>query len=118
MIEGLKLAFTGEEIVRAIDEKIDSHQATIQFKRDEIAGTFEHKEGIRSQVPLEAVENEILEVEHCIRTLMMYRDRLLPKETYLLGRRDLKRANLMPKRPEPLAEFDPEKEIRWVTRVD
>jgi hypothetical protein len=117
MIHGLKFAFTGEEIVRAIDERLDEHHASIQFKRDEIAGKFEHKEGFLSQVPVEAVETEILEVEHRIRTLTMYRDRILPKETYLLGKRDLKLANLMPRRPAP-PEFDPEKEIQWVTRAD
>ena len=38
MTQGLKLAFTGQEILRAIDERIARLEAAIQFKRDEIDG--------------------------------------------------------------------------------
>ncbi len=36
MIHGLKLAFTGQEIIRALDERLAHHAASIQFKPDEI----------------------------------------------------------------------------------
>jgi hypothetical protein len=38
MIQGPKLAFTGQEIIRAINERIARLEASIQFKRDEIDG--------------------------------------------------------------------------------
>jgi len=46
----------------------------------------------------------------------MFRDRVLPQETYMLGRKALKLAGLMAPAAEPIPDFDPEKEIRWVTR--
>ena len=43
MIHGLKLAFTGQQIIRAIDERTADHAASIQYKRDEIDGKIEPK---------------------------------------------------------------------------
>ena len=117
MIEGLKLPFTGHEIIRAIDEQIARHEASIQFKRDEIDGKIEHKKEVQWQLPVEAVLQEIAIVQHRIDVLTMYRERIDPGETYLLGRRALKRANLLPPEPSMVPEFaEEETETRWVTR--
>ena len=118
MIHGLKVAFTGDEIIRSLDDRIESHRAAIQFKRDEIDGKVEITTEYQLQEPVEAVENEIRDLEHRIRILTMFRERVLPGETYLLGRRALKRTGLMP-RPEARAieDWDSEKPVRGVTRA-
>lgn len=116
MIQGLKLAFTGEEIIRAIDERIADDAASIQFKRDEIDGKIKPKGELTWQQPVESVEQEIRLVQRRIDLLRMYRERVVPAEIYLLGRRALKWANLMPPEP-PQVAFDEDSEIRWVTRA-
>jgi hypothetical protein len=117
MIQGLKSAFTGEEIIRSLDARIEAKRAAIEFKRDEIRGTVQPVGDNVWQVSAEEVEDEIEDIEHSIRTLTLIRDRLLPRETYLLGRKGLRQAGLMPQRPEQMRELDPEKGIRWVTRA-
>ena len=117
MIQGLKLPFTGQEIIRAIDARIARHEASIQFKRDEIDGKIEHKKEVQWQLPVEAVLQEIAIEQHRIDVLTMHRERIDPGETYLLGRRALKRANLLPPVPAMASDFDDgETETRWVTR--
>lgn len=116
MIDGLKSAFTGEEIIQSLDVQIESKRAEIQFRRDEIAGNVQPAQDAW-QVPVEQVEDEIDDIEHRIRTLTMIRDRLLPGETYLLGRKELREAGLMPRHSKQIRELDPEKGIRWVTRA-
>jgi hypothetical protein len=115
VIHGLKLAFTGDEIIRSLDGRLDACRAEIQFRRDEIDGKIEHTSICQWQEPVESVEAEILEIEQRVRTLTMFRERVLPQETYLLGHKALERAGLMPRR-EARPDSDPEKEIRWVTR--
>jgi len=117
MIHGLKSAFKGEEIIRSLDARMDAMRAEIEFKREEIAGTVPPSGDCVWQEPAENVEGEIQEIEHRIRILTLIRDRLLPGETYLLGRRDLRRAGLLPDPPEPLPDLVPGQEIRWVTRA-
>ena len=115
MIDGLKLAFTGEEIIRAIDERIAGLEGAIQFKRDEIDGKIEPKGDVGWQTPVETVQDEIRVLQHRVDVLTMYRGRIMPAETYLLGRRAVRWANLLPPEP-PAPEIDPDSEIRWVTR--
>jgi hypothetical protein len=117
MIHGLKLGFTGEEIVRAIDARIANVAATIQRKRDEIDGKVEPEGRFKWQEPAEVVEQEIRVLQIRLDTLTMYRGRIVPAETYLLGRRALKWANLMPPEPPPVVYDDEESKIRWVTRA-
>jgi len=116
VIHGFKLAFTGDEIIRSLDGRLDACRAEIQFRRDEIDGKIEHTSICQWQEPVESVEAEILEIEQRVRTLTMFRERVLPQETYLLGRKALELAGLMPVPAEPIPAPDPEKEIRWVTR--
>jgi hypothetical protein len=117
MIQGLKTAFTGEEIIRSLDARIEAKRAAIEFRRDEIRGTVQPVGDNVWQVSAEDVEDEIDDIEHSIMMLTLIRDRLLPGETYLLGRKELGQAGLMPQRPERVRALDPEKEMRWVTRA-
>ena len=120
MIQGLKLAFTGQEIRRAIDERIARLEAAIQFKRDEIDGKIEPRGEVHWQVSVEEVQQEIAILQHRIDVQTMYRDRLVPSETYLLGKRAMRRANLLPPEPPPLVpdmgdnENDYHSILQWV----
>ena len=120
MIQGLKLAFTGQDILRAIDERIARLEAAIQFKRDEIDGKIAPRGEVRWQVSVEEVQQEIATLQQRIDVQTMYRDRLVPSETYLLGKHAMRRANLLPPEPPPLVpDMDDdakENETRWVTR--
>jgi hypothetical protein len=116
MIDGLKLAITGEELILALNERIERHRSTIQFKRDQISGKIEPPKEPYWDVPAETVEDEIRQHQHRIHVLMMIRDHILTGETYLVGRRDLAFAELMPDPPEPVPEWDPSKPLRWVPR--
>jgi hypothetical protein len=116
MIDGLKLAITGEELILALGERIDRYRATIQLKRDQIDGKAELPKEPYWEVPAETVEDEIRHHEHRIHVLMTIRDDILTGETYLVGRRDLVFAEFMPDPPEPSAEWDPSKPLRWVPR--
>ena len=117
MIDGVKAGFTGEEVIRGLDARIEVKRAAIQFRRDEIAGNVLPPGDVLRQVPAETVEREIQDIEHSIPVLTLIRDRLLPGATYLLGKKGMKLAGLMPARPTPLPDLDPKKEIRWVTRA-
>ena len=117
MIDGLKLAITGEELILALNERIERYRSTIQFRRDQISGKVEPpKEPDYWEVPAETVEDEIRQHQHRIHVLMMIRDHILTGETYLIGRRDLAFAELMPDPPEPGPDWDPSKPLRWVPR--
>lgn len=116
MIHGLKLAFTGEEIIRALDARIEACKASIQFRRDEIAGSIEWDPGCCSQVPQESVEDEIRQLEHRIRVLTLFRERIFSPRIYLLGRKALATTGLLPAAPPPAAVPDVGKGIRWVTQ--
>lgn len=114
MINGLKLAMTGEEIIAGLNERIEHYRSTIQFKRDEIEGKVERPDGIYSEVPAETVEEEILIEQHRMHTLMMIRGHILQDQIYLVGKRDLEFAELLPLPPGPGPELDLTKGIRWI----
>lgn len=116
MIHGLKIAFTGEEIICALNARIDACRASIQFRRAEIAGNVECGAGCCSQVPVESVEDEIRQLEHRIRVLTLFRERIFSPRIYLLGRKALATTGLLPSAPPPGPELDLEKSIRWVTQ--
>jgi hypothetical protein len=116
MIDGLKLAMTGEEVLLSLNERIERYRSRIQFKQDEIDGKVDPPPGPHWEVPAETVEEEILQHRHGMHILMMIRDHILQGETYLISRRDMEFAELFPDPPGPAAELDPTKGIRWVAR--
>ena len=59
MIDGLKLAITGEELILALGERIERYRSTIQYKRDQIDGKAEPPKEPYWEVPAETVEDEI-----------------------------------------------------------
>ena len=115
MIDGLKLAMSGEEVFTLLTDRIERIRAIIRIKQDAIAG---HAPPPRtpfiSQVPAEVVEEEIRQHEHRIRVLAIVRDHVLRGETYLIGQKDLEFGELLPDPPPTRPDAAPE-EIRWVT---
>jgi hypothetical protein len=116
MINGLRLAMSGDEIILALNERIEQYRSSIRFKRDEIEGKVERPQGMAWEVPAEAVEEEILIEQHRMHTLMMIREHILEGQTYLIDRRDLAFAELLPQPPGAGPDLDPSKEMRWVAR--
>lgn len=116
MIDGLKLAMSGDEVISLLDERIERIRAIIGIKLDAIAGNEPPpRTDYVSQVPAEVVEDEIRQHEHRIRVLTIVREHVVREETYLIGQKDLKFAELLPEPPpaHPYSEFPGE--IRWVT---
>ena len=116
MIDGLKLAMSGEEVFTLLTERIDRIRAIIRIKEDAIAG---HAPPPRteyiSQVPAEVVEEEIRQHEHRIRVLNIVRDHVLRGETYLIGQTDLEFGELLPDPPPAQTDTEFTEGIRWVT---
>ena len=114
MIDGLKLAMSGDELISLLNHRIDRIRAIIRIKQDAIAGNAPlPRTNYVVQVPAETVEEEILQHEHRIQVLTIVRDHILRGEIYLIGKRDLEFGELLPDPPpEPDSTF-PE-HIRWV----
>ena len=100
MINGLKLAMSGDEVISLLEARIERIRAVIGIKRDAIAGNGPPpRTDYICQVPAEVVEDEILQHEHRIRVLAIVRDHVLRGETYLIGKRDLEFGELLPDPP-------------------
>ena len=56
MMDGLKLAITGEELILGLNERIERYRSTIQFKRDQISGKVEPPKELYWEVPAGTVE--------------------------------------------------------------
>ena len=116
MINGLKLAMSGDEVISLLDARIERIRAVIGIKRDAIAGDEPpSRTNCAWQVPAEVVEEEIRQHEHRIRVLTIVRDHVLRGETYLIGQRDLEFGELLPDAPEAPPDMDLSPAIRWVT---
>jgi hypothetical protein len=64
----------GQEIILAIDARIERRRANIQYKRDEIDGKIERPTGHAYSVPAEAVEEEIRQLDYRLPTLIFIRE--------------------------------------------
>ena len=115
MIDGLKLAMSGDEVITLLNDRMDRIRAIIGIKRDAIAGNAPPpRTDYVVQVPAETVEQEIRQHEHRIQVLTIVRNHILRGEIYLIGKKDLEFGELLPDPPpEPESTF-PE-HIRWVT---
>ena len=114
MIDGLKLAMSGEEVISLLNDRIDRIRTIIGIKQDAMAGKAPPpRTEYVWQVPAETVEQEIRQHQHRIQVLTMVRDHILHRETYLIGKQDLEFGELPDQPPEPDTRF-PE-HIRWVT---
>ena len=115
MIDGLKLAMSGDEVISRLTDRMDRIRAIIGTKRD---ATADNAPAPRTdyvvQVPAETVEEEIRQHEHRIQVLTIVRDHILRGEIYLIGKKDLEFGELLPDPPpEPESSFS--EHIRWVT---
>jgi len=88
LIDGLKLAFEGEEIILELDERIDERKE--QFERLRIALGPRWNE-----------DEDVVAVENRLRTLELIRDHIWEGHTYLLSKEDLEFAELLPQPVEP-----------------
>ena len=90
LIDGLKLAYDGEEIILELDERIDERKAA--FERLRLAAGPNWNENA-----------DVVAVENRMRTLELIRDHIWEGHTYLLSREDLEFAELLPQPvgPEP-----------------
>ena len=115
MIDGLKLAMSGDEVISRLTDRMDRIRAIIGIKRDAIAGNAPPpRTDYVAQVPAEIVEEEVRQHEHRIKVLTIVRDHILRGETYLIGKRDLEFGELLPDPPPEPDDAFPE-HIRWVT---
>ena len=115
MIDGLKLAMSGDEVISRLTDRMDRIRAIVGIKRDAIAGNGPPpRTDYVCQVPAETVEEEIRQHEHRIQVLSIVRDHILRGEIYLIGKKDLEFGELLPDPPpEPESSFS--EHIRWVT---
>ena len=114
MIDGLKLAMSGDEVISRLTDRMDRIRAIVGIKRDAIAGNGPPpRTDYVVQVPAETVEEEIRQHEHRIQVLSIVRDHILRGEIYLVGKKDLEFGELLPDPPpEPESSFS--ERIRWV----
>src|SRR5436190_5789470 len=100
MINGLKLAMSGDEVISLLDARIERTREIIGIKVEAIAGNGPpSRTDYVCQVPAEVVEEEIRQHEHRIRVLTIVRDHVLRGETYLIGQKDLEFGELLPDPP-------------------
>lgn len=86
MIDGLKLAMSGDEVISLLEARIECLRAVIGIKRDAIAGSGPPpRTDYVCQVPADVVEEEISQHEHRVRVLTIIRDHMRRGKTYLIG---------------------------------
>src|SRR5688572_2858758 len=73
MINGLRLAMSGAEMIAAISDRIERHRATIQQKREEIERGQKSADGTHCPLCEGSLEEDIASYEHRIETLMLIR---------------------------------------------
>jgi hypothetical protein len=115
MIDGLKLAMSGDEVSSLLDGRIERIRAIIGIKRDAIAGNGPApRTDYVSQVPAEVVEDEIRQHQYRICVLTIVRDHVLRGETYLIGQKDIEFGELLPDPPAAPHDSELSERIRWV----
>ena len=83
LIDGLKLALDGDEIILELDQRIDERKAA--FERLRLAAGPNWNENA-----------DVIAVENRMRTLELIRDHIWEGHTYLLSKADLEFAELLP----------------------
>ena len=99
MIDGLKLTMTGALLKGKVAERIQDHQDTIRKYRKAMARTPDEETEDTPGLPEHMCEYEIDCCEYSIEKLTLILDHLRDDESYLLGRRDLRFAELLPEPP-------------------
>lgn len=112
MIEGLKLTFSGEELRKLLEARINHHGVCGDRWAHEKTRTSEHETGDAPLLPEHICANEAERHASRADVLQFIRDHLEPAETYRLGATDLEFGELLPSRPEPLAQDEYEERNR------
>jgi hypothetical protein len=99
MIDGLKLTFSGEEIRKLLDERIEGHAKAADHWRREQSRTPESQTEDAPLLPDHMCEHEI--DRHVWRgdVLEFIRDHIEAQATYRLGAADLEFGELLPAKP-------------------
>jgi hypothetical protein len=98
-IEGLKLAFPGEELRTLLEERQQAHETKAARWRHELTRGPEDQTEDKTLLPDQMCENEALEEEWQAEVLAFIRDHIEPEELYRLGKGDLEFGDLLPEKP-------------------
>jgi hypothetical protein len=112
MIEGLKLTFSGEELRKVLEERIDYHDRCADRWRREQTRTKEDETEDAPLLPDHMCEHE--EEEHMWRSevLGFIREHIEPQETYRVGAADAEFGELLPIKPGSVAQAEYEERTR------
>jgi hypothetical protein len=112
MIEGLKLTFSGEELRKVLEERIDYHDTCAERWRREQTRTKEDETEEAPLLPEHMCEHE--EEEHMWRSevLAFIREHIEPQETYRMGAGDVEFGELLPIKPGSVAQVEHEERTR------
>jgi hypothetical protein len=112
MIEGLKLTFSGEELRKLLEERIDDHGACEERWAHEKARTPEDQTEEAPLLPEHMCTNEAERHAWRADVLEFIRDHLEPGETYRLSAADLEFGELLPGKPGWLEQDEYEERTR------
>jgi hypothetical protein len=112
MIDGLKLTFSGEELRRLLDARIEHHGACAERWAREKTRTSDDATVDAPLLPGEMCANEAERHVWRIDVLQFIRDHLEPGETYRIGAADLEFGELLPERPGWLEQDEYEERTR------
>jgi hypothetical protein len=112
MIEGLMLTFSGEELRRLLDARIEHHGACAERWGREKTRTPEDATDDAPLLPEHMCESEAERHVWRIDVLQFIRDHLEPSETYRIAAADLAFGELLPERPESVEQDEYEERTR------
>ena len=99
MIDGLKLTFSGGELRKLFDERIDDHQQRAERWTHEKSRTSEDETEDAPLLPEHMCANEAERHTWRAEVLEFIRDHVEPAETYRLTAADLEFGELLPSKP-------------------
>jgi hypothetical protein len=112
MIDGLKLTFSGSELRRLLEARINRHQQHSDGWTQEQTRPPDDATEDAPLLPDEMCANEAERDAWRAKVLQFIRDHIDPAETYRLDAADLEFGELLPARPEWLVQDDYEQQSR------
>ncbi len=112
MIEGLKLMFSGEELRRLLDERIEDHRRSVDRWTRETLRTPEDETEDKPLLPDHMCTNEAERYAWRAEVVQFIRDHLDPADTYRLSAADLEFGELLPSKPGWLEQDEYEERTR------
>ena len=98
-IDGLRLAFSGEELRKLLEARKQDHLACAARWRHELTRGPEDQTEDRPLLPDHLCENEAEQAEWRAELMDFIRDHIEPDEVYRLGQPDLEFGDLLPEKP-------------------